>query len=180
MIPVRVVAFVALGLGLGALAGVVWWALVDLPAYVVGPDGGAGISERGYSEFFAGDAWFCAVGLVVGVALGLVGWRMLRDLGWPLALLVAAVAVLAALVCWLVGHQLGPSDFVPRLASARPGDEVPIELTLRARASLLTWPFLAIVPVLLGSSLGPDDEEPRPLFRRRERAESVLREPENS
>ena len=65
-----------------------------------------------------------------------------------------------------------------RLAQARPGDRVPIELTLRAPASLLAWPFLAIIPVLLGSSLGPDDEEPKPLFKRRERAESVVREPE--
>ena len=31
----RAVAFVLLGLGLGAAAGVVWWAVVDLPAYVV-------------------------------------------------------------------------------------------------------------------------------------------------
>jgi hypothetical protein len=177
---VRVAAFVALALGLGALAGVVWWALVDLPAYVVGADGRAGITERGLSEFVAGDAWFCAIGLVVGVVLGLVGWRQFRDLGWTLVLLVAGGSVLAALVCWLVGHQLGPTDFVPRLAAARPGDAVPIELTLRAPASVLTWPFLAIVPVLLGSSLGADDEEPKPLFRRRERAELADREPERS
>ena len=178
MIPVRVAAFFALGLGLGALAGIVWWALVDLPVYVLGSDGGAGITERGLSEFVAGDAWFCAIGLFAGVGLGLVGWRQLADLGWPLVLLVAAVATAAAAVCWLVGHQLGPSDFVQRLAAARPGDAVPIELTLRARASLLTWPFLAIVPVLLGSSLGPDDEEPKPLFKRRVRAELTDQEPE--
>jgi hypothetical protein len=180
VISVRIVAYVILGLGVGALAGVVWWAVVDLPAYVIGTDSGAGITERGLSEFVGSDAWFCAIGLVAGVGLGLVGWRQLRDLGWPLVLLVAAVALLAALVCWLVGHQLGPTDFVQRLASARPGDAVPIELTLRARASLLTWPFLAIIPVLLGSSLGRDDEEPRRSFRRRERAGSAVQEPERS
>ena len=178
MTAVRVAAYLALGLGLGALAGIVWWAVVDLPGYVVGDDGGAGITERGLSEFVAGDAWFCAIGLFVGVGLGLIGWRQFADLGWPLVLLVAAVATIAALVCWLVGHQLGPTDFVPRLAAARPGDEVPIELTLRARASLLTWPFLAIIPVLLGSSLGPDDEEPRRAFKRRERSDSAVRESE--
>jgi hypothetical protein len=179
VIAVRVAAYLALGLGLGALAGVVWWAVVDLPAYVVREDGGAGITERGLSEFVAGDAWFCAIGLFAGVALGLIGWRQLADLGWPLVLLVAAVATIAALVCWLVGHQLGPSDFVQRLAAARPGDEVPIELTLRAPASLLAWPFLAIIPVLLGSALGSDDEEPKPLFKRRERSGSAVREPEH-
>jgi hypothetical protein len=177
--PVRVALFVALGLGLGAVAGIVWSAVVDLPAYVVRDDGGAGISERGLSEFLAGDAWFCVIGLVVGVGVGLVGWRQLRDLGWTLVPLVAAVSVLAALVGWLVGHQLGPTDFVQRLAAARPGDLVPIELTLRAPASLLAWPFLAVIPVLLGSSLGPDDEEPKPLFRRRERNGSTVREPEH-
>ena len=175
----RVVAFVALGLGLGALAGVVWWAVVDLPAYTVGTEGQAGISERGLTEFVAGDAWFCAIGAVVGVGLGVLAWRSLAGLGWPLVLLVTAVAAAAALVCWFVGHQVGPGDFVKRLAQAQPGDRVPIELTLRAPASLLTWPFFAVVPVLLGSSLGPDDEEPRPLFRRKATRESAVREPEH-
>jgi hypothetical protein len=44
---------------------------------------------------------------------------------------------------------------------------VPIPLTIRASASLLTWPFFAVMPVLLGSSLGRDEDEPRPLLRRR-------------
>lgn len=176
----RVIAFVALGLGLGAVAGVVWEAVVELPAYQVNPNGRALISERGLAEFVAGDAWFCAIGLVGGVGLGVVAWRALRHLGWPLVLLVGSVAVLAALVCWFVGHRLGPEDFVTRLAAARPGELVHIELTLRAWASLLTWPFFAVVPVLLGSSLGPDEDEPRPLRRRsRSAAGSAIREPEH-
>ena len=176
----RATAFTALGLGLGALAGVGWEAVVDLPAYRVNSDGGASISERGLAEFVAGDAWFCAIGLVVGVGLGVVAWRVLRELGWPLVLLVGLVAVLGGLVCWFVGHQLGPGDFATRLAAARPGDLVPIDLTLRAPASLLTWPFFAVVPVLLGSSLGRDEEEPRPLRRRfRPAAGSAIREPEH-
>lgn len=178
MTAIRVAALGAFALGAGALAGVAWWAVVDVPAYTVGPDGGAGINERGLAEFLAGDAWFVAVGLVVGLGLGVVAWRSLRDIGWPLVLVVAGLAAVAALVCWYVGHRLGPSDFVARLAAAQPGDLVPIELTLRARVSLLTWPFFAVVPVLLGSSLGRDDEEPTPLFRRR-RAESVVGEPEH-
>ena len=55
---------------------------------------------------------------------------------------------------------LGPGPFNPRLAAAAPGDVVPVALELRAPASLLVAPFLAVLPVLLGSSLGRDDEEP--------------------
>jgi hypothetical protein len=156
---VRVGCYLALALGAGAAAGVVWWAVVELPTYRVNSDGGASTTERGLTEFFGGDAWFVAVGLVVGVGLGLAGWRFLRGLGWPLVLVVAGGALAAELVCWFVGYRLGPGDFTARLAAAKPGDLVPIELTLRANASLLTWPFFAVVPVLLSSSLGREEDE---------------------
>ncbi|GAA1846832.1 hypothetical protein ACFFOM_01970 [Microlunatus capsulatus] len=155
-----VACFVALALGLGALGGVVWEAVVDLPVYVVGPDGGASTTERGLTALFGSDAWFCLVGGVVGLLLGLVAWRRLRSLGWPLVLLVVVAASAAALVAWWVGTVSGPGPFNPRLAAAGPGDVVPVALELRAPASLLVWPFLAVVPVLLGSSLGRDEEEP--------------------
>jgi hypothetical protein len=163
----RLGCFVAVAVAAGAAGGVGWWAVVELPTYRVRTDGGAATTERGLSEFISGDAWFVVIGVVVGVGLGLVGWRWLRRMGWSLVLFVAGAAVVAELVCWLVGYRLGPGEFAPRLAAAKPGDLVPIELTLRARASLLTWPFFAVIPVLLGSSLGPDDEEPRPIFPRR-------------
>jgi hypothetical protein len=85
-------------------------------------------------------------------------------------LVVLVCAVASALTCWLVGYRLGPGDFSARLAAAQPGQLVPIPLTLRARASLLVWPFFAIIPVLLGSSIGRDEEEPRPLLRGRSRS----------
>jgi hypothetical protein len=163
---VRVAGFAAASLGLGGAAGVLWWLLVKPPGYELNSGGAASTSERGLTQFIAGDAWFCAIGLVVGVLLGLAAWRWLRDLGWLVVLVVLVWATASALTCWLVGYLLGPGDFSARLAAGQPGDLVPIPLTLRARASLLTWPFFAIIPVLLGSSLGRDEEEPRPLLRR--------------
>ena len=139
------------------------------PAYELNSNGGASTSERGLTEFISGDAWFCAIGLVVGLLIGLAAWRWLRSIGWTVVLVVLVCAVAAALTCWLVGYRLGPGDFSARLAAAQPGQLVPIPLTLRARASLLTWPFFAVIPVLLGSSLGRDEDEPRPLLRRRTR-----------
>jgi hypothetical protein len=163
----RLIGFAAASLGLGAVAGVVWWLIVKPPAYELSSGGSATTSERGLSQFIAGDAWFCAIGLVAGLLIGIAAWRWLGDLGWTVVLLVLVCATAAALTCWLVGYRLGPGDFSVRLAAAQPGDLVPIPLTLRAYASLLTWPFFAVIPVLLGSSLGRDEEEPRPLLRRR-------------
>jgi hypothetical protein len=165
-LAVRLGVFAVGSLGLGAAAGVLWWSLVKPPAYELNSGGAASTSERSLTQFIASDAWFCAIGLVVGVMLGLAAWRWLRDLGWTVVLVVLVWATASALTCWLVGYLLGPGDFSTRLAAAQPGDLVPIPLTLRARASLLTWPFFAIIPVLLGSSLGRDEDEPRPLFRR--------------
>jgi hypothetical protein len=163
----RIGGFAAASLGLGALAGVVWWLVVKPPAYELSTGGSATTTERGLSQFISGDAWFCAIGLVAGLLIGIAAWRWLRDLGWTVVLVVLVCATASALMCWFVGYQLGPGDFSARLAAARPGELVPIPLTLRARASLLTWPFFAIIPVLLGSSLGRDEDEPRPLLRRR-------------
>jgi len=168
----RIGAFAVLGIGAGLLAGVVWWALVDLPVYQIQPDSTAITGERDLARFIAGDAWFCVIGAVVGLALGALGWRYLRPLGWPLVVIVAAVAMAAGLVCWAVGYQLGPGEFERRLATARPGDLVPIDLTVRAYASLVVWPFLAVVPVLLGSSLSGDAEDASPVTR--QSAQTVL------
>jgi hypothetical protein len=166
---IRLGCLLALAVAVGAAAGVAWWAVVDLPTYRVHSDGGAATTERGLSEFISADAWFVAIGVVVGLGLGMAGWRWLRRMGWSLVLVVAFAALAAELTCWLVGYRLGPGEFAPRLAAAKPGDLVPIELTLRARASLLTWPFFAVIPILLGSSLGRDDEDPRPIIPRRAR-----------
>jgi hypothetical protein len=169
-VAARLGIFAAGSVALGATAGVLWWLLVKPPAYEVNSNGGATTSERGLTEFIAADAWFCAIGFVVGLLIGLAAWRWLRTLGWTIVLVVLLCATASALMCWLLGYRLGPGDFSARLAAAQPGDLVPLPLTLRARASLLVWPFFAIVPVLLGSSLGRDDEEPRPLLRRRARS----------
>jgi hypothetical protein len=143
-VAARLGIFAAGSVVLGAAAGVLWWLLVTPPAYEVNSNGGATTSERGLTEFIAADAWFCAIGLVAGLLIGLAAWRWLRALGWTIVAAVLLCAVASALTCWLVGY--------------------------RARASLLVWPFFAIIPVLLGSSLGRDDEEPRPLLRRRARS----------
>lgn len=152
---------------LGVLSGVLWWRVVDLPVYLVGEDGRASTSERGLTEYFASDAWFCVIGVVVGVGLGLLAWRWLSAVGWPMVPVAVLGTVVAALLCWYVGWSLGPGPFDPRLAQAEVGAEVPIELTLRTWVSVVVWVFATSIPLLLISALSPDHEEPRPLRRSR-------------
>ncbi|OYO07354.1 hypothetical protein CGZ98_17940 [Enemella evansiae] len=152
-----------LGLGsvlLGALAGVVWRFGVDLPTYQVNDDGSAVTSERGLSQFIAADAWFVVLGLICGLICGLVVWKWFAGLGWPMVFLAIASATVMALTCWQLGWLLGPGPLEPRLAAARPGEVLPIELTLRAQAALLVWPFAACLPIMLFAALSHDPEEP--------------------
>jgi hypothetical protein len=154
----RVGLFVALGLGLGALSGVAWWALTDLPTFRVLSNGGAVTSERGLAGFIAADAWYVVCGAVVGLVVGVLAWRWFGRVGWLVVVLAAGLGTAAGLLCWFVGYRIGPGSFDARLAAAQPGDLVPIDLTVRARAALLVWPLFAVIPVLLGSSLGRDPE----------------------
>lgn len=146
----------------GALCALLWARLVHLPAYVVGPDYFATMSEQGHTEVFASDAWFVVIGLVAGLLLGALAWSWFAALGWPVALIASAASVVAGLVCWGVGQLLGPGDFDARVARAAPGDEVRIAFTLHAPAALAAWGLAAAVPVLLAALLLPDGKAPTP------------------
>ena len=97
-------------------------------------------------------------GVVVGLVVGVLAWRWFGRTGWPVVVLAALVGAAAGALCWAVGYRIVPGSFAVRLAAAQPGDVVPIDLTVRARSALAVWPLFAVVPVLLGSSLGRDPE----------------------
>lgn len=165
--PHQLLWYTAIAIALGLLGGLVWFGVVDLPAYTVSPDGSATTTVQGLTEFFAGDAWYSAVGLVVGVVLGVLGWRWFGKAGWPLVPIALVAALMSAALCWWLGWVLGPGPLDDRLVAAKPGDLVPVELTVQAPVALLVWVLGAILPILGRSSLGPDSEEPKPLIRRR-------------
>lgn len=161
-----VVAWIVLLAGLavvvGALAAVFWSGIVDLPAYEIQSDGHAVIGEDGLGQVVAADVWYSITAALVGAGLGLVVWKWFRTTGWLSAVLAVAAGLLAGLVCWKVGELIGPGSFDERLAKAQPGDLVPIALQLRSWSALAVWGFAAVTPVLLASSLGPDEEDPGP------------------
>lgn len=157
--------FAVAALVVGIVAAVVWRLVVQPPSYLVQADGSASMSERGLTDIFGADAWYVVLGVVFGAVIGVFTWRRFKHLGWVSAFLAGGLGALAGVVCWQLGQLLGGTSFDERLATAKPGDLVPIGLMLRSPSALAVWAFAAVTPILLGSALGPDDEaaprEPR-------------------
>jgi len=170
--------FAVAALVVGIAAAVIWRLVVQPPSYLVQADGSATVTERSLTEFFAADAWYVLLGVVFGAVIGISTWRRFKHLGWLSALLAAGLGVLAGLVCWQLGQLFSGATFDERLASAQPGDVVPIALALRSPSALAVWAFAAVTPILLGSALGPDEEAgPREPRSRRTRRGAVPAEP---
>lgn len=161
--------YVGLCVIIGSLTGVLWSRFTPLAMYQVAGDASASMPERQLVEIVAGDAYFVVMGFVVGIGLGIIAWRWLGRLGWRVVVITVVGVIIAALICLLAGEIMGPSDFDTRLATANPGDQVPVDLTVRTPIAFLAWPFGAIIPVLLASSLARDPEEPKPILPRRAR-----------
>lgn len=144
---------------LGALAGLAWATVVPLTLYRVQADGRATTTERGLAGYVAGDAWFVLIGILVGLGIGWLCWRWFGGLGWPAAVIATLASTATGLICWLVGWLIGPGPIEPRLALAKPGQELPIELTVRGFTAVLAWPFAALLILMLVSAVSPDPED---------------------
>jgi hypothetical protein len=157
---VRAIVVCLLGYAIaGAVGGVVWDRVTTLAAYRV-TKSGAYIDEPGLSLVFSSDGWF----LVVGLGLGLVGGAALglayRRHGFVMVLAVLAGSCLAGYVAYRLGHQLGPTDLRERLRAAKPGQLVPIALSVRSTGCLLGWPIGGLLGAL-GAALSWKRSDPQ-------------------
>lgn len=165
----------------GGLSAVFWASVVTLPTWRIDATSSSAVmTERGVTQIVAADIWFVITGALVGVGLGLVTWKWFRPLGWPTALLALGAGLVAGVVCWQVGQLLGPGSEAERIADAEPGSVIPAALQLRSLSALAVWGFAAITPVLLVSSLGPDDEDDSARRRRARRGPAERAEPVES
>lgn len=155
----RILVYLAAGLPIGLLAGIIWQAIATPPGYTVAADGSASMSERGLADWFSADFWFATLGIVIGVAIGVWGWFWFGRRGWLLVPLPLAAAMIAALLCWWVGEVMGPTNFDERLSQAVAGDVVSIDLDLTSLTALAAWPFGAIIPVMIASAFFTDPSD---------------------
>ena len=147
---------VLIAIVVGALGAVIWSRVAVLPPFVVEADGHANISEVDMGHVASADWSYAIIALVGGAALGYATWRLLRGVGWPVALITAGIALVAGITCWILGESLGPEGFDQRISEAVAGDSVPVALMLHARSALALWPFAAVAVPLFAASLGPE------------------------
>jgi Na+/H+-dicarboxylate symporter len=160
-------AYALITLITGALAGTVWYWVVDLPGYTIDANYYAHMGELGHAMVFSADAWLVALGVVAAV-LGWLAWRWFGRLGWPSAIIAAVAGALAGFVTSQVGHILGPGDLDESLARALPAASdnapvpvIPVQLTSHTPVYLAAWVALAVLPVTIAAVLAPTAKDPR-------------------
>ncbi len=144
----------------GCVSGVAWHAVVRPPAYTVGTGGVATTSEAELARVFSIDAWYVAGGIIGGIVLGLLAWWLFRRLGWIVPFLALIASQIAGFVTWGVGAALGPRNFDERMSAAQQGQTLAMDFTLRSHSGVLVWSIFAVLPVLLFSALGRDEDDP--------------------
>jgi len=135
-------------LGLATLLGVPWgiaWYLLAPRITFEVRDDGVFASEDAPTDWFGVDGWFIVVGLVLGVAAGLIAfWRWRQH---PVAALLG-LAVGGLLAGWLglqVGRLLGPAAIGSDALDAPDGTIIPAPLDVLATGSLLALGFAAVL-----------------------------------
>jgi hypothetical protein len=151
------VAVLGLFLAVGLICAVAWWLLVDLPVYTSTGSGEGAMEQVELAKRFNVDGWYAVLGAVGGflAGLGLTWWRS-RDYLRTVGLLLPGAGFGAATTA-IVGGLLGPEDPRVALATAAPGEAVPVALQLSADVAYLVWPIAALAGALmvLWSSTGP-------------------------
>lgn len=140
----------------GAVCALLWANVTVLPSWTVMADGHAELSDVARTDVFSANSWYSVLAVAGGLAIGIAAWVRLRTVGWPVAVITAALAVIGGLTCWWLGEVFGPGPFPERLAAAEPGDEVPIALLLTTPSALAIWVFAAVAVPLVAASLGPE------------------------
>lgn len=142
---------------LGVLGGLLWLWLADPSEWEVTAQGIV-LTEEAARGQFAVVVTFVCVGAALSFGWGWAAGRALRELGWVLVPVFAAVAGVAAVLAWRVGVALGPPH--PRdVPDPSLGDRLPAPLAIDAVAPFLVWPMLALLGLLVSAWLDRSEDE---------------------
>jgi hypothetical protein len=134
---------------LGLAGGFAWAHIAPRAVYVVIAHGSADVVNPETSAFIAADAWYCVVGAVGGVIIGLAGYLLaVRRYGpAPMAAILAG-SVIAGLIARWVGEHQGLHQFNRQLLTAHQGTLLHAPLALAGDTTPAIWPPLPSLPAL--------------------------------
>jgi hypothetical protein len=105
------------------------------------------------SAFIIADAWFALIAAVGGLITGILGYRLLvRRAGTAAAAGLVLGAVVAALLAWWVGDNIGLGTYNHLLASSPTGAVFHSSLALRAKSALAFWPLCTAGVILVAET----------------------------
>jgi hypothetical protein len=134
---------------IGLAGGVAWTKFAPRAVYVVVGSGSAEVVNPETTAFIAADAWYCLIGVVGGLAIGLAGYLLsVRRYGpVPMAAILAG-GVLAGLAARWVGENQGLHQFNRQLLTTPHGTLLHAPLGLAGDTSGAVWPPLASLPAV--------------------------------
>ena len=143
------VAILAGSLVLGLVAGLAWAALAPRAVYVVVGRGSANVVNPETAAFIAADAWYCLIGVVGGVIIGLAGYLLaVRRHGPAPMAAVLTGSVIAGIAARVTGERLGLGLFNHQLLTSKAGTVLHAPLSLAGDTSAAFWPTKASLPAV--------------------------------
>lgn len=149
---VIVLGMVALAVPLGLL-----WAAVSPRVGVMVTPRGPDLVDAETKAFIGADALFLLLAAAAGASCGLAAWALGRRHGPVVPVALAVGGVLAALLAWRTGHQVGLAQFRRALAGPPTGRVVRAAVDVRAKGVLVAWAVAALVPYSLLLAYVPAD-----------------------
>jgi hypothetical protein len=133
----------------GLAGGVAWAALAPRALYVIVGRGSADVVSPETTAFIAADAWYCLIGAVGGIMIGLAGYLLaVRRYGpAPMAAILAGCVLAGGLARW-VGEHRGLRQFDHQLLTAHQGTFLHAPLGLAGDTAATIWPTFASLPAV--------------------------------
>jgi hypothetical protein len=139
---------------IGLLAGLIWGEVAPRALLQEIGSGTAQLVNAETTAFIAADAWFCGIGVVAGLLIGVLGYRfgVAPRAGGARAAATAGLilgAVAGAFVMLWLGEQIGLSAYNQHLAFSPNGTLFHASLGLGAKSALAFWPMFTAVVILV-------------------------------
>jgi hypothetical protein len=134
---------------LGLAGGLLWTHVAPRAVYVVVGRGSADVVNPETSAFIAADAWYCLIGAVGGVIIGLAGYLFAVRRHGPVPMVaIVAGSVLAGIAARWIGEHHGLHQFDRQLLSVHQGTLLHAPLALAGDTKAAIWPPVASLPAV--------------------------------